>query len=37
VGVMLDDVFAGVFAALGVVALAALAHAWILNSFPAPP
>jgi phosphatidylglycerophosphatase A len=30
-GVMLDDVIAGVFAAIGVVALAALAH-WVLMS-----
>lgn len=30
VGVMLDDVWAGVFAAIGVIVLAGVAHAWIL-------
>lgn len=36
VGVMLDDVVAGVFAAIGVLVLAYLVHVWVLNSFPAP-
>ncbi|MEM6760593.1 MAG: phosphatidylglycerophosphatase A [Pseudomonadota bacterium] len=30
-GVMLDDVIAGVFAALGTVVLAALAHGWVMQ------
>ena len=36
VGVMLDDVWAGIFAAICVVVVAGVAHAWILNSFPSP-
>jgi len=30
VGVMLDDVFAGIFAAIGVVVLAGVAHLWLM-------
>ena len=30
VGVMLDDVFAGIFAAIGVVILAGVAHLWLM-------
>jgi len=30
-GVMLDDLIAGVFAALGVVALAAISHLWLMR------
>jgi len=30
VGVMLDDVFAGIFAAIGVVVLAGVAHIWLM-------
>lgn len=33
-GVMLDDVWAGVFAAIVVMLLAALAHWWIINGLP---
>ncbi len=36
VGVMLDDVWAGVFAALAVLFLAGLAHAGMANAFPIP-
>ncbi|MEO9824458.1 MAG: phosphatidylglycerophosphatase A [Paracoccaceae bacterium] len=36
VGVMLDDVWAGVFAAIGVMITAYLVHAWVLSSFPTP-
>lgn len=35
-GVMLDDVWAGVFAAIGVLFFAVVFHAWILSSFPVP-
>ena len=36
-GVMLDDVWAGLFAAVGVVALAALAHAGFVAAVPSQP
>ena len=36
VGVMLDDVWAGLFAAIGVMITAFAVHALVLNGFPAP-
>ena len=36
VGVMLDDVWAGVFAAIGVMITAYVVHAWVISAFPTP-